>query len=143
LYKKKNKANWSIGHMLRHKYTISSSPSSWKGKYVVKELEEDRVILLWRNLSLLGFYFLSTGNNLRGRHVTDMNGYNDKAWPLEADDVLKLKELIYTIRFFFVIFVTEIIFLSGRYQKCCYWYSILDLFWYFICHIIRSSRKHV
>jgi len=40
-----------------------------------------------------------------------MNGYNGKVWPLEtADNVLE--ELVYTLQFFFVYIVTEIIFIN-------------------------------
>lgn len=50
---------------------------------MVKELEKDRV-----NPSLKTFFIgcVSIFQQLKGRHVTDTNGYNDKVCSLEADD---------------------------------------------------------
>jgi len=55
---------------------------------MVKELAEDRVNASLKKSSV--GCVLPLTNNLREWHVTDMNGYNDKARPLEADDDLPL-----------------------------------------------------
>lgn len=55
---------------------------------MVKELEEDHVNLSLKTFSIRWVLQHSYHNNLRGQHVTDINGYNVMTWLLEADDVL-------------------------------------------------------